>query len=65
MGDERSSLFEELRERVAEFDSKLDSEKLIVALTEASRSTKIGFLLLIYITHIIPLCKSPSILYFT
>ena len=42
----RSSLFEELRERVAEFDSKLDSEKLIVALTEACRSTKIGFLIL-------------------
>ena len=46
IGDERSSLCEELRERVAEFDSKLDSEKLIVTLTEACRSTKIGFLIL-------------------
>ena len=42
---ERSSLFEELRERFVEFDSKLDSEKLIVALTEACRSTKIGVLI--------------------
>ena len=46
ISDEGSSLFEELRERVGEFDSKLDSEKLIVALIEACRSTKIRFLIL-------------------
>ena len=44
--NERSLLFEELRERVDEFDSKLDNEKLVVALTEACMSTKIGFLIL-------------------
>ena len=36
-------LIEKLRERVAEFDDKLDNEKLVVELTEAYRSTKIGF----------------------
>ena len=41
ISNERGSLFEELRERVAEFDSKLDCDKLIVALTDACRSTKI------------------------